>query len=633
MASVVVRETGHSSNSPQAPVPVDPTTQQLLESFRHDWLNEVNERNKRLPSSCDKNNSITGPVSPIHLSHSSQDESASSQHSGPSTQRKHGLDQRLDPPDLNVDQSSGTPDSANGNKIPTQRAHPPVITYAMAVYYEKIGMLDNALDFYRTAFKADTTVDRQYHCLKSHELDALEQQFEKLDQSERQSLIAFVPSETPKTQNNSKGKTPVFRDNNTAFKYSRPIHTEDDYQMTSSAQSHTILPIAHNFPGHPHSLSAGHHKLQRNRLTRVENSCHVSLPKGRIDDHPSSTRKFLRGLLKSYTDNPWVRPPTLLPEANSNAGGEDVTAEENGLCRDVYETSQLIDGGSISNSMVHESTFGLETNSQSSRVKHSEGNAVDVHSLKELDWNPQFEPDDLGQPCPLRCLPHEIVIYIFQLYLKPCCSALIHSHVILIERFALVSRLCRVLMLEDQLWKPICEETYSRKFLKDDNRITRDSEDVIRDVCERWHGMDWRRIPRVREDGCFIAPISYPRLGESDNPWYTPTHFVTYYRYLRFFADGTCLNFTTSDHPGRVVRTFDKSLRAKGLTIGKWELVGDLINIWDLEERAMPHLNPRIRATLDSSDTLPPSNFQLTYKLQMRCRLKSTQRGKMSADL
>lgn len=111
---------------------------------------------------------------------------------------------------------------------------------------------------------------------------------------------------------------------------------------------------------------------------------------------------------------------------------------------------------------------------------------------------------------------------------------------------------------------------------------------------------------------------------------YQPTYFVTYFRYLRFFSDGTCLNFSTTDDPGTVVRSFNKNLRAKGLSIGRWELVGDLVNIWDLEERATPLVHPRNRGTLDALPVIPPSNFQMTYKLQMRCRLKCTQRGKMS---
>ncbi|EGG12380.1 uncharacterized protein MELLADRAFT_101772 [Melampsora larici-populina 98AG31] len=622
-----------SSSSLQTPVPIDPSTQQLLESFRHDWLNEVKERTKRLPTttSCDKNNSITGPVPPIHSSRLCEPEPAPSQHPGPSSPRNHSyLDQRLDPTHSDVDQSSDTLGFANTNGMPDRRAHSPVITYAMAVYYEKIGLLDNALDLYRTAFKADPAVDRQYHCLNTQELEALEQQFDRLDQSEYQSLITFVPAEAGKTQHDGKGKTTAFRDNNTPFKYSRPIHTEDDYQMEGSAQSHTVLPMAHNLPGLPQALST-HQKLPKNRRTRIEHVRLASPPKEQIDNHPSSTRKLRRGLLQSYKDNPWIRPPTLSPEENLETSEENVTAEKNGLSRDVFETSKFIDDASPSNGAVDAGTSGLTLDSRSSLVKQPESDYAEPST--QPDWNHQFEPDDLTLPCPLRSLPHEILLYIFHLYLKPCNSTFIHSHAILIERFAQVSRLSRLLMLEDQLWKPICEETYSRKFLKDDTCITRDPKDAIRNVCHRWHGMDWRRIPRVREDGCFIAPISYPRLGESDNPWYTPTHFVTYYRYLRFFPDGTCLNFTTSDHPARVVRTFDKPLRAKGLTIGKWELVGDLINIWDLEERAMPHTNARIRATVDSSDTLPPSNFQLTYKLQMRCRLKSTQRGKMSADL
>ena len=42
--------------------------------------------------------------------------------------------------------------------------------------------------------------------------------------------------------------------------------------------------------------------------------------------------------------------------------------------------------------------------------------------------------------------------------------------------------------------------------------------------------------------GCYISKASYVRVGEQslDN-FYKPFHLVEYYRYIRFFADGECL--------------------------------------------------------------------------------------------
>lgn len=116
----------------------------------------------------------------------------------------------------------------------------------------------------------------------------------------------------------------------------------------------------------------------------------------------------------------------------------------------------------------------------------------------------------------------------------------------------------------------------------------------------------------------------FPSIGDVQ-----PVHFVTYFRYLRFFPDGTCLNLSTTDDPSTVVRRLNRSLRSKGLTIGRWHLNGDVINIYDLEEHALPPLQ-RTRPGLGPPTAAPPpSNYQMTYKLEMRCQLKSAQRGKM----
>lgn len=55
----------------------------------------------------------------------------------------------------------------------------------------------------------------------------------------------------------------------------------------------------------------------------------------------------------------------------------------------------------------------------------------------------------------------------------------------------------------------------------------------------KMHGNDWRRCyiehPRLRFDGCYISVVTYLRRGES-NSWYAPSHIITFYRYLRFYA-------------------------------------------------------------------------------------------------
>ena len=65
-----------------------------------------------------------------------------------------------------------------------------------------------------------------------------------------------------------------------------------------------------------------------------------------------------------------------------------------------------------------------------------------------------------------------------------------------------------------------------------------------------------RSHPRIRFNGCYISTVNYQRPGASSSSqvsWNTPIHIVTYYRYLRFYRDGTCISLLTTHEPAEVV--------------------------------------------------------------------------------
>lgn len=71
----------------------------------------------------------------------------------------------------------------------------------------------------------------------------------------------------------------------------------------------------------------------------------------------------------------------------------------------------------------------------------------------------------------------------------------------------------------------------------------------------------FRTRPRVRFNGCYISTVNYIRPGASTAyqvSWNTPVHIVTYYRYLRFFRDGTCASLLTTSEPPNVVHHLRK---------------------------------------------------------------------------
>jgi len=76
------------------------------------------------------------------------------------------------------------------------------------------------------------------------------------------------------------------------------------------------------------------------------------------------------------------------------------------------------------------------------------------------------------------------------------------------------------------------------------------------------HKAMFRSRPRLRFNGCYISTVNYIRPGSSTPSqvsWNTPVHIVTYYRYLRFFRDGTCASLLTTTEPIDVVHHMSKT--------------------------------------------------------------------------
>jgi F-box protein 9 len=91
--------------------------------------------------------------------------------------------------------------------------------------------------------------------------------------------------------------------------------------------------------------------------------------------------------------------------------------------------------------------------------------------------------------------------------------------------------------------------------LTESRRIQADQ--VLRYYGGGWYNMYIQR-PRIRYDGVYISTCHYIRSGTSKTTWNQPVHLVTYYRYLRFFTDGTLIKHVTTDEPAQVVKQLDQ---------------------------------------------------------------------------
>ena len=75
-----------------------------------------------------------------------------------------------------------------------------------------------------------------------------------------------------------------------------------------------------------------------------------------------------------------------------------------------------------------------------------------------------------------------------------------------------------------------------------------------------WRQM-WKWRPRLRFNGCYISTVNYTRPGATSTntlTWGTPVLVVTYYRYLRFFRNGTVISLLTTSEPADVVHHLNR---------------------------------------------------------------------------
>ncbi|CEP63248.1 SCF ubiquitin ligase complex subunit HRT3 LALA0_S07e05820g [Lachancea lanzarotensis] len=90
-------------------------------------------------------------------------------------------------------------------------------------------------------------------------------------------------------------------------------------------------------------------------------------------------------------------------------------------------------------------------------------------------------------------------------------------------------------------------------------------------------GTDYKRMLQerafVKFQGCYISVVNYLRHGanpEGSLSLVSPVHMITYYRYLRFYPDGTCLRLVSTDAPSLVVRHFHREHTVKHAELCAW---------------------------------------------------------------
>ncbi|KAL2872544.1 putative F-box protein (Pof7) [Aspergillus lucknowensis] len=187
---------------------------------------------------------------------------------------------------------------------------------------------------------------------------------------------------------------------------------------------------------------------------------------------------------------------------------------------------------------------------------------------------PLFEGDPTP-PCPIANVPSEVIVEILK------CVALTDPAAF--GRMALVcKRFAYHFSHEQQIWKRLCQGAkfgfkamhysfacdihgHAEHTLAPVARFTPFPTDMpvqIPSPLSSWSEV-FHTFPRIRFTGIYISTVNYTRAGAasaySNISWNSPIHIVTYYRYLRFYPDGTVIYLLTTVEPADVVPHINKS--------------------------------------------------------------------------
>lgn len=177
-------------------------------------------------------------------------------------------------------------------------------------------------------------------------------------------------------------------------------------------------------------------------------------------------------------------------------------------------------------------------------------------------------------PCYISELPNELLAHI-----------LMEVAIADVGDFARMAQVCKrlayLVLADDLIWRRVClgdeygftamhhqfSTPISWKYPRSppslsqiDARVAENREMAQLLHMRRQYGPLWRDMfrhrPRIRFNGCYISTVNYSRSGEAGAnqvTWGSPVHIVTYFRYLRFFRDGTVISLLSMHPPKDVI--------------------------------------------------------------------------------
>lgn len=159
-------------------------------------------------------------------------------------------------------------------------------------------------------------------------------------------------------------------------------------------------------------------------------------------------------------------------------------------------------------------------------------NLADSFKTMNLELQPRIKSNRTH----ISSMPDEIIVDYFLKFL-------ILEDVASVELFGRACKKFYLFSRDQNLWKYACEN------------IGRGT-DLVLGI------MDYRTLfintPRIRHEGIYISRCTYVRPGASEFSFSQPVHLVTYYRYLRFYQNGTVISALSNSEPQQIVHKISK---------------------------------------------------------------------------
>jgi len=150
-----------------------------------------------------------------------------------------------------------------------------------------------------------------------------------------------------------------------------------------------------------------------------------------------------------------------------------------------------------------------------------------------------------------------------------------------------------MLSREGHLWKRLCEQLWGLE---------------VADVERAKFGMSWRLLfistPHLHFDGLYTSRGSYIRRGACE--WgggYDPVLVCRFFRYMRFFPDGSVQSVTSTTEPNVFVPRHKRALnQATSCRVGRYKLQDSCLTVVVLEPESKSSFCYRLRIARSSAN-------------------------------